>query len=797
MHRTLAAAASAAVLAVIAAAPASAQGGFGRHVAAADGAVFVSEPSNIVRSGLVYVYRPGADGNLSEVAQLRGPNSEGGDGFGAALAADGATLLVSRVSENESRGAVYVFELRGQTWEQTGVIAPADRAAGDSLGASVAVAGDVAVIGAPGAGDAGAVYIFRRNGSNWTQQSKLTGSDAAAGDRYAASVAVSGARLVVGAPGQESNRGAAYLYARADDGTWSEQAKLVSRTVSEGSLLGASVALAGGMAVVSAPGRDEDTGAVYVFEPNRQPGQQGWAAYTRLFPWDASSNSSFGVSLNVVDSELWVGSPGADGFSGAIYRFAHDETIDDLVTADKLMPPRNEEGQPVAFGAGFSSAFDVEGDLAVAGLPGMNSGDGGAVFFRRNASGAWVPAGIVEAEPETFPAVTGGIVECSSGEAGLFECGGDVQLLSFLPIPDIGGERGVGLNDIWGWTDETTGREYALVGRTNGTSFVDVTDASNPRYLGDLPMTEGSRANAWRDIKVYRDHAYVVADGAGAHGMQVFDLTRLRDVTTPQTFTADTVYNQIFSAHNIVINEESGFAFAVGSNSGGEVCGGGLHMIDIRDPKAPKFAGCFADTQTGIAGTGYSHDAQCVTYSGPDADYRGREICFGSNENALSIADVTNKDSTVALSSASYPNVAYAHQGWLTDDQAYFYMNDEGDEASGTTERTRTLIWDVSDLDDPQFLGEYLGETGAIDHNLYVKGDTMYESNYVSGLRIIDISDRQNPKEIGYFDSVPKSPNNAVFNGSWSNYPYFRSGTIVFTSIREGLFVVRVRRPIS
>ena len=326
---------------------------------------------------------------------------------------------------------------------------------------------------------------------------------------------------------------------------------------------------------------------------------------------------------------------------------------------------------------------------------------------------------------------------------------------------------------------------------------MDVSDPSNPVYLGDLPLTAGAQPSSWRDIKVYRDHAYIVADNAGPHGVQVFDLTRLRGISEPQTFTPDTVYNRVFSAHNIVINESSGFAFSVGGSSGGEVCGGGLHMIDIREPKNPKFAGCFADSQTGNAGTGYSHDAQCVTYDGPDEKYRGREICFGSNETALSIADVTDKDSTVAVARASYPNVAYSHQGWLTDDQRFFYMNDEGDEASGTVDRTRTIIWDVSDLDDPQFVGEYLGETGAIDHNLYVKGDTMYESNYASGLRVIDISDRLNPKEIGYFDSVPNSPNTATFIGSWSNYPYFESGTIVFSSIGEGLFVVRMRRPIS
>ncbi len=82
-----------------------------------------------------------------------------------------------------------------------------------------------------------------------------------------------------------------------------------------------------------------------------------------------------------------------------------------------------------------------------------------------------------------------------------------------------------------------------------------------------------------------------------------------------------------------MINEESGYAYSVGSSGGGTTCGGGLHMIDIREPKQPKFAGCFADNQTGLAGTGYSHDAQCVTYKGPDKRYKGKEICIGSNEN--------------------------------------------------------------------------------------------------------------------------------------------------------------------
>ena len=122
--------------------------------------------------------------------------------------------------------------------------------------------------------------------------------------------------------------------------------------------------------------------------------------------------------------------------------------------------------------------------------------------------------------------------------------------------------------------------------------------------------------------------------------MQVFDLTRLREVTDlPGEFEPDALYERVASVHNLAINEDTGIAYAVGSNSGGDTCGGGLHMIDINEPMDPVFVGCFQDRTTGRAGTGYTHDAMCIIYQGPDTEHAGKEICFGSNETALSIAD--------------------------------------------------------------------------------------------------------------------------------------------------------------
>ncbi|MEM1093566.1 MAG: choice-of-anchor B family protein [Bacteroidota bacterium] len=376
-------------------------------------------------------------------------------------------------------------------------------------------------------------------------------------------------------------------------------------------------------------------------------------------------------------------------------------------------------------------------------------------------------------------------VPCDNGRAASFPCE-NVELVSFLPKADMGA-RFTQLNDMWGWTDPETGRNYAIVGRHDGTSFVDVSDPANPVYLGDLPKPAASTAKVWRDIKVYNDHAFIVADQTLRHGMQVFDLTRLRGLTEDAgTFTEDTRYTGVENAHNIVINESTGFAYLVGSNT----CGGGLHIVNIQDPMNPTFEACFAHPNTGRRGTGYTHDAQCIVYDGPDADYSGREICFNSNETAVSIADVTDKSDIIPISIGTYPNSRYIHQGWLTPDQRYFIQNDELDEFNRVVTETRTLIWDLEDLDSPELLTEYEASVPAIDHNIYVVGDRAYLANYTSGLRILDISDIENPVEVGFFDTYPDN-DRAVFAGVWTSYPFFGDGTVAISSQGEGLFMVR------
>lgn len=363
---------------------------------------------------------------------------------------------------------------------------------------------------------------------------------------------------------------------------------------------------------------------------------------------------------------------------------------------------------------------------------------------------------------------------CNGGMAGMFPCDG-YDLMAHLDLNDLNASAG---NDSWGWTDPLDGKEYALVGLDNGTAFIDISDPVNPVYLGKLPTHTGN--STWRDIKVYQNHAFIVSEASG-HGMQVFDLTRLRNSHNPTIpYTEDAHYAGFGNAHNLAINEATGYAYAIGTNT----FNGGPHFVDIQNPTNPVAAG-------GFALNGYTHDAQIVIYNGPDPDYTGKEIYFGCNEDNFVIVDVTNKSNPVIIADVGYTNIGYTHQGWLTEDQEYFLLGDELDEINFGF-GTKTIVFDVADLDNPGVHFNYTGPTPAIDHNGYVNGDMFYLSNYTAGLRIIDISDiaNQNITEVGYFDTYPEN-NDASFSGVWSNYPYFASGNIVISDINRGFFLVR------
>jgi len=377
---------------------------------------------------------------------------------------------------------------------------------------------------------------------------------------------------------------------------------------------------------------------------------------------------------------------------------------------------------------------------------------------------------------------------CVNGTAGDYACN-DYDFMSRIDAATLAGINSGRGSDIWGWTDPSTGKEYAIVGMRNTTAFVDISDPVNPVLLGRMSSHNGA-SSPWRDMKIYNNFAFIVADSAGSHGMQVFDLTRLRGVTSVQAFQPDTRYTGVGSCHNIVINESEAVAYLVGCNT----FSGGPTFVDISDPLNPTSLGGYSDR-------GYSHDAQVVTYNGPDEDYKGKEIYIGSNGNSdrVVILDVTRKTNVRTIASFTYPQTSYAHQGWFTEDQRYFILGDELDE-QGVGFNTKTIVFDFTDLDNPEVASTYFGPTKAIDHNGYVKGNEYFLANYRAGMRVLDLTNIESPNnsmtEVGFFDTFPGS-NSASFNGAWSLYPYFASGNIIISDIERGLFVVRKSNTLS
>jgi len=311
---------------------------------------------------------------------------------------------------------------------------------------------------------------------------------------------------------------------------------------------------------------------------------------------------------------------------------------------------------------------------------------------------------------------------CIDGKAGEFECN-NVDLIAHLPLNffvDTNTDQSpTNANDVWGWTHESSGREFVLWCTTQGAFFVEVTDFGHIKISGYLPSSNGG-SSPWRDLKVIGDYAYVGAE-MKEQGMQVFDLTRLLNAECVsefycKEFTADTVYFgtedvPVKNTHNVVANPDTNYIYLVGgSRKSG--CGGGLHIVDVSNPLQPTFVACYDND-------GYVHDAQCVVYDGPDTNYQEKEICFCFNEDTVTIVDVTDKLNMTELSRTTYEGYSYTHQGWVSSDMKHVIFGDEIDEYDNDGQ-TRTLILNIIDLTAPTNFQEYFGTTTAIDHNLYI-----------------------------------------------------------------------------
>ncbi|KAL3420395.1 hypothetical protein PVAG01_08894 [Phlyctema vagabunda] len=401
------------------------------------------------------------------------------------------------------------------------------------------------------------------------------------------------------------------------------------------------------------------------------------------------------------------------------------------------------------------------------------------------------------------PCIDGYAAAIPGDSNNTFRCT-NIELYSFLSHASLG-SSGEG-SSSWGWTSED-GREFVAIGQQDGTAFAEINGDGQLEYLGRLPQY--SVPSIWREIRGYKSFMIIGSEAVG-HGIQIFDMTKLLtlDKASPVVFDAAADLTGHFAelpvgrTHNVVVNEELDYAVAVGAAPRNSSCAAGLIFIDLKDPSNPVTPGC--DPQDG-----YVHDAQCLVYRGPDEKYNGRDICYGYNEDTLTIYDVTDKTNSTIISRTSYEGASYTHQGWVLDVnyQEFLVLDDELDEeraaGPGGDGFPVTFIWDIRSLAAPKQTGYYKSNIKSIDHNQYVIEGINYQSHYGAGLRVLDLtsvpSDPTGAEvcEIGYFDIYPEddeAPGGGIvdFVGTWSSYAFFKSGYILINTIERGAFIVKL-----
>jgi choice-of-anchor B domain-containing protein len=367
------------------------------------------------------------------------------------------------------------------------------------------------------------------------------------------------------------------------------------------------------------------------------------------------------------------------------------------------------------------------------------------------------------------------VVPCENGRAGAYSCQ-DVDLVAHLALPALGGVDGAG-GEVWGWTDPQTRREYAIVGHSKGTAFVDVTDPEAVSYLGILP-TPGGRELSDPRLRTFRSHLYVVRPDLP--GVQVFDLAGLRNVPTPpQVFTETAFQPGLGLSRGIAVDEETGFAYLVGG-------GCDLQMLSLRDPARPESVACVREEP----GTSPTLDAQCVVYRGPDLAFRGREICLAPRGRSASIVDVQDKGRPRTVARLEYPDFGSVAQGWLTEDHRYYLQADASDERLHDHD-TRTYLWDLTDLDAPRLVARHAARTRAADRALVVRGSELHQANSEAGYRMLSLSRVALGQldEAAFFDMHPASDANDR-PGAFNSYPFYASGRVAVSDTRLGLFVL-------
>jgi hypothetical protein len=358
---------------------------FGGAVAFDGTTVLVGTPGATVADaqfqGAASFYSASGDSTIPPPQEVIAGDGTAGDEFGISVDVQGTTALVGAAYENSGQGAVYVFTESNGVWSEAQKLTSSDGAANDWFGQSVALDGDTAVVGAPqylNFGN-GAAYVFTRSGTTWSEAQKLAADDGVGRDQFGISVAVDGTHALVGAYGASLYQGAAYAFTGSGS-TWAQTQKLVASDAAMNADFSVSVALQGNTAILGAYGDSSYQGAAYVFSDAGGT----WTQAQKLVASDGAADAHFGISVALDGNNALVGAEGAtvggNSHQGAAYTFSASGS--NWGETQKLTSSNG-----VAWDY-FGRSVGLDGATAIVGAYGPNALQGAGYLFA-NAGGAW------------------------------------------------------------------------------------------------------------------------------------------------------------------------------------------------------------------------------------------------------------------------------------------------------------------------------------------------------------------------------------------------------------------------
>lgn len=331
--------------------------------------------------------------------------------------------------------------------------------------------------------------------------------------------------------------------------------------------------------------------------------------------------------------------------------------------------------------------------------------------------------------------------------------------------PTLPTRDGLVYNEIWGYYDAGSGKEYAIIGSVQKVHIYDVSDPSSISLVDEFT---GGDDTIWRDMKTYGPYLYCVAD-EGNEGMMIIDMT---DMASGPVLAAQ-LTTHFVRAHNVFVDEAAGRLYVAGSNGQNN----GLIIYDLTsNPTAPTLLASIA-----LEGE-YVHDL-----------YARNNIAYCNHgSNGLYIYDLSTASTPVTIAALTiYPEKGYNHSSWLTDDGTHLVFCDE-------THGRGVKILDVSDLDNLTIKDIFRSQlmaptfTNSIAHNPLILGNLAYVAYYHDGIQVFDISDPSDVTRVGYFDTYTDHTNYAGYDGAWGVYPFLPSGHILAADVLNGLFVVEL-----